>query len=228
MSGAAPARPTSAAVPRIVPFAVFIVLMALEPFLADLVEPWFDPRALYAIRSAVTAAVLLVFWRAYVELRAMPPAPGWVWLAGVAVGVGVFAFWILLDFPPLTMGEAEGFDPRTRGRLDVGLAATRLAGSALVVPVMEELFWRSFLMRWVHRPRFLQVDPAEVGWKAVIVTSAIFAVEHRLWFAGLLAGLIYAELYRRSRNLWVVILAHAVTNGLLGWYVLATGNWQFW
>ena len=222
-------RGTNPAVPRIVPFAVFIVLMVVEPFLAAPLEPVLDPRWLYGIRSAVTVGLLLVFWRSYGELRDPPSTSGLWWPVAIVVGTFVFGFWIILDSPLLTMGgEPEGFDPRTGGQVDVGLAVTRLAGSALVVPVMEELFWRSFLMRWVHRPRFLQVDPRSVGLKAVLITSAIFAVEHRLWFAGLMAGLIYAELYRRSRSLWVVILAHAVTNGLLGWYVLATGNWEFW
>ena len=58
--------------------------------------------------------------------------------------------------------------------------------------------------------------------------SVLFATEHRLWFAGLLAGLAYGWLYKRSGNLWVPIVAHALTNALLAAYVLATGSWSFW
>lgn len=60
------------------------------------------------------------------------------------------------------------------------------------------------------------------------MTSVVFALEHRLWFAGLLAGLVYGELYRRTGTLWIVIFAHALTNGFLGGYVVATGSWGFW
>jgi CAAX prenyl protease-like protein len=144
------------------------------------------------------------------------------------VGVGVFVLWIALDFPPLVMGEGDPFDPRVDGRIHPGFALTRLAGAALVVPVMEEIFWRSFLMRWLEKPSFLEVDPRQVGPKALLITSAVFAAEHRLWFAGLLAGLLYGELYRRTGDIRVVVLSHAVTNGLLGVYVLATGSWTFW
>lgn len=221
-------RAANPALPRILPFAVFIVLLGVEPFVATMLEGNLDPRWLYAFRSVVTALLLLVLWRNYTELKDAPRVSARIWVLGVAIGLFVFAFWIVLDIPPLILGEGDGYDPSVDGAIHLGLAATRLLGSALVVPLMEELFWRSFLMRWLQRPRFLDVDPAEVGWKALLISSAIFAVEHRLWFAGLLAGLIYGELYRRSRNVWVVIVAHAVTNGALGVYVLVRGAWGFW
>jgi hypothetical protein len=203
--------------------------MAAEPLLAAWVEPFMDPRWLYGIRSAITAAVLLYFWRAYVELRGGSHATALGWLGGVAVGVVVFVLWIKLDFSPLVLGEAEDpFDPLVTGRIHAGLAFVRLAGAVLVVPLMEELFWRSFLMRWLERRNFLGVAPGTVGWTPLLMTSVVFAVEHRLWFAGLVAGLAYGELYRRTGDIRVVILAHALTNGLLGAYVLATASWAFW
>ncbi len=229
-----PAQATSPrppAWPFVAPFALFVVLLGIEPYVAGVVAPALDPRWLYAIRSALTAALLLALWPVYAALPGVwgPRAAGVRgWAAGVAVGVGVLVAWILLDFPPLVFGEASGFDPRVGGAIHPGLAAARLAGATLVVPVIEELFWRAFLMRWLERPRFLDVRPRTVGWKALLITSAVFALEHRLWFAGLLAGLAYGELYRRTESLRVTILAHAVTNGLLGAYVLWTGSWSFW
>lgn len=222
------ASPDRAAWPRILPFAVFIVLLLVEPWLAEWLAGVLDERWLYAFRSAVTALVLLLLWGRYVELRQTPPTGVAGWVAGIAVGVGVFVLWIALDFPPLVMGEGDPFDPRVDGRIHAGFALTRLAGAALVVPVMEEIFWRSFLMRWLEKPNFLDVDPGDVGPKALLITSAVFAAEHRLWFAGLLAGLLYGELYRRTRDIRVVVVSHAVTNGLLGVYVLATDSWSFW
>ena len=93
---------------------------------------------------------------------------------------------------------------------------------------MEELFWRSFLLRWIDRREFLTADPRRASWLAFAISSALFAVEHSLWFAGLLAGLAYGWLYMRSRNLWIPIVSHATTNGILGIWILATGNWRFW
>ncbi|HQT72189.1 MAG TPA: CAAX prenyl protease-related protein, partial [Thiobacillus sp.] len=114
------------------------------------------------------------------------------------------------------------------GQIDWLLVAFRIAGAALVVPVMEELFWRSFLQRWVQQPDFMTLNPAQIGLKALFIASALFAVEHLQWLAGLVAGLAYGWLYIRTRNLWAPIIAHAVTNGMLGAYVVATGRWSFW
>jgi len=214
--------------PRILPFAVFIALMIVEPWVGDALAPALDPRWLYGIRAGITALVLLALWRRYDELRDGPSA-GWrEWGWGIAVGVAVLILWMVLDFPPLVVGESAGFDPRVDGTVHLGFAITRLAGSALVVPVMEELFWRSFVMRWLQKPRFLAVDPRSVGWKALVISSVVFATEHHLWFAGLLAGLAYGELYRRTGNLRLAVLAHAVTNGGLGAWVLVKGAWWFW
>ena len=214
--------------PRIIPFAVFIALMTVEPWVGDAVAPALDPRWLYGIRSAIVALILLALWRRYDELREVPAAGGGAWVAAVGVGVAVLVLWVLLDFPPLVLGKSAGFDPRVDGRVHLGFAVTRLAGSALVVPVMEELFWRSFVMRWLEKPRFLAVDPRSVGWKALLISSAVFAAEHHLWFAGLLAGLAYGELYRRTGNLRLAVAAHAVTNAGLGAWVLLRGAWGFW
>ena len=172
--------------------------------------------------------VMAALWRHFTELSDPAPVKGSDWALGLGVGTAVFVLWVLLDFRPLAMASDGGFDPRTGGSIVTALALTRLAGAILVVPVMEELFWRSFILRWLQHPSFLSVRPASVGVRALIISSALFATEHRLWFAGLLAGLAYAWLFRRSGNLWVPILAHAVTNGLLGAYVLATGSWTFW
>jgi CAAX prenyl protease-like protein len=104
----------------------------------------------------------------------------------------------------------------------------RLAGAALVVPVMEELFWRSFVMRWIDRPRFLEVAPGAVTLKALAISSVLFGFEHHQWLAGIVAGLAYGELYRRAGNLWAPVIAHAVTNALLGAWVLGTQSWHLW
>ena len=75
---------------------------------------------------------------------------------------------------------------------------------------------------------FESVAPARVGLKAVVLATFLFVLAHTLWLAAIVAGLAYAWLYIHTEKLWVAVIAHAVTNGILGAWVLATGNWQFW
>ncbi len=216
--------------PRAIPFAVFIAFIGLSGPLNGLAESiGMDPRWWYGARILIVSALLVSFRRHYVELRSGAGIPAADWLLALAIGTAVFALWINLDFKPLAFGDAPGFDPRgTDGGIDWTLVTVRLAGAAIVVPLMEELFWRSFVMRWVHHQTFLEVDPKQVGTKALALSSVAFALEHHLWFAGLLAGLAYAWLYVRTGNLWVAIASHAITNALLGAWILYTGSWQFW
>jgi CAAX prenyl protease-like protein len=67
-----------------------------------------------------------------------------------------------------------------------------------------------------------------VGLKALAIGAVLFGLEHNLWLAGIVAGLAYSLLYMRSGNLWTAILAHGVTNGVLGAWIVITGNWYYW
>jgi CAAX prenyl protease-like protein len=214
------------ALPRIAPFALFIAFLAFTPLLGQLV----DPRWVVALRGVAVAAVLAIFWRSYTELAAPQRAALSDWALAVALGAAVFVLWVTLDSGWAVIGTpAEGFVPLRRGGgIDPWLVALRLFGLVLVVPVMEELFWRSFVMRWIDRREFLSMDPARATPLAFALSSALFAVEHAQWFAGLLAGLAYGWLYMRSRNLWIPIISHAITNGLLGFWILAARDWTHW
>jgi len=187
-------------------------------------SPW-----LAVARGILVVLLLAWFWRDYRELREGPPVPASAWLLAIAAGAVVFLVWIGVDWDWAVVARPDGFDPhRPDGSLNWTLALGRLAGLALVVPVMEELFWRSFLLRWIERHDFLTLTPQQVGWGALLITTALFAVEHNRWLAGAIAGIVYAGLYMRSGNLWVPIVAHGVTNAMLGIWILATASWQFW
>ncbi len=223
--------PTGPTAVRIAPFAAYILFLALDaPLSAWLSGLGLDARWLYACRVGTAAALLVWFWREYAELARPARVPLRAWVAALLAGGAVFALWILPYPVWATLGsESAGFAPtRADGSVDPLLAAVRLSGAALVVPLMEELFWRSWLMRWMDNPDFHLVDPARVGLRALFAAAALFAVEHDLWLAGLLAGLTYGGLYMISRNLWVPVLAHAVTNGALGFWVLHRGAWHYW
>ena len=213
---------------RALPFALYIGLMAASPWLSTLLQG-VDSRWLYGLRVGVVLGALLLFSRHYGELSKQPAATPRDWLISLAVGFVVFILWINLDLPGLSFPAGEGFDPRgDDGGIRWGLAAMRVVGAALIVPVMEELFWRSFILRWIDQADFLAFDVTRAGLRGLALSSLLFGFEHGLWFAGILAGLAYGWLYRRSGNLWMPIVAHGLTNFLLGAWVLISGQWYFW
>jgi CAAX prenyl protease-like protein len=187
-----------------------------------------DLRWLYAIKITTVLILLWLMKKTYSELKWVAGTGFRTWIAAIACGVGVFIAWINLTSDWMVTGESVGFDARNEGEINWLLVTVRLMGATFVVPVMEELFWRSFLMRWIVHPNFLAVNPAQIGVKALCMSAILFAVAHNLWLAGLFAGVVYSLLYMRSGVLWVPILAHAVTNGLLGIWIVMTDNWGFW
>lgn len=217
---------------RAAPFLLFVAFLILGSALPEqLVVLGLEMSTswLVLVRGAIVGLVLLWFWRGYAELRRTTPARPSDWVLGVVVGIAVFFAWVAVDQDWAVLSRSAGFMPlRDDGSTDWVLALARLAGFALVVPVMEELFWRSLVLRWIARHDFQSVAPREVGWLAFVVTTVLFALEHDRWLAGAIAGAGYNWLYMRSGNLWVPITAHAVTNGVLGLWVLQTGRWEFW
>jgi uncharacterized protein len=211
---------------RIAPFALFIFLLALESLIGDKAG---DLRWLTVLRPFLVACVLALLWKHYEELHLLPRIEVRHGVLAVSLGIAVFAAWITFDRGWAAFEGGKGFSPLADdGSIDLTLAALRLAGFALIVPVMEELFWRSFLMRRVDREDFLALDPRKASFTAFALSSALFASEHSLWFAGLIAGAAYSLCFMRSRNLWVSILSHAITNATLGIWILATGTWRLW
>jgi CAAX prenyl protease-like protein len=212
---------------RVIPFATYIAFLILETTLAGDAYG-FDSRWLYAVKIACVAIALGILWNRYSELRERPPGATQL-LASVVIGIVVFVVWIALDQSWAVIGSPRGWNPTdASGTVNWSLVAVRILGAAAVVPIMEELFWRSLVLRWIRNADFLNVAPAHAGALAVLVSSALFASEHHQWLAGLIAGVAYAGTYMRTGNLWCAVVAHAVTNLALGLWVLHSGQWQYW
>ncbi len=218
---------TRAAWARILPFLTYILFILVAELLGRFGWNAHDLRWLYAVKISAVMLVLFLFRRHYTELRDARLGAGAAAVALVA-GFVVLVLWVSLNADWMIVGSPDGFKPVDGGRIDWLMVAVRIFGAALVVPVMEELFWRSFLMRWIASPDFEKVDPARVGVKAFAVTVVLFGFEHNLWLAGIVAGAAYGFLYVRHRTLWSPIVAHALTNGLLGAWIVYTGNWSYW
>lgn len=212
---------------RILPFAAYLFFIVIGDLLERLGAAPGAMRWLYPVKIVLVATLLALFWRRYAELKRFPLSAAATAIA-LVTGVVVLVLWVSLDAGWMIVGASPGYDPRVGGHVDWLLAAIRIAGAALVVPVMEELFWRSFLMRWIDATDFESVEPSQLSLKSFVITALLFGIEHNLWLAGIVAGIAYGWLYKRYRNLWSPILAHAVTNGLLGLWVLQTGNWSYW
>ena len=167
----------------------------------------------YAVRTGVTAALLMPTLYAWVSGGCRGLARAFIF--GVPVGLAVFALWILpeqFDLPWYRrfciVGEGGTRDVETVG---AALLAARLFGSAFVIAVAEELFFRKWL----------------VGFAGFWWMVALFAVEHDRWLVGAVAGVVYGLIYLR-RGLGAAVVAHVTTNLVLGLWVLRTGQWQFW
>jgi CAAX prenyl protease-like protein len=128
------------------------------------------------------------------------------------------------------MGSSRSaFDPFTLDPLARwGFIAVRIVGLVLVVPVFEELFWRSFLMRWIIDTDFLKVPIGNVTPLAAAVTSILFALAHPEWLPALLTGALWAWLLWWTKSLSACLASHATANLALALYVIATHDWKFW
>jgi CAAX prenyl protease-like protein len=194
--------------------------------------PQFYPAS-YVIKTLLTAALLVIFWRRYTPVR-------WTH-AGLGVLVGVIGIvqWvgmqkILWHFPALswTSMSAEAFDP-TKAIAHPGLRrsfiAFRWAGATLLVPVMEELFWRDYAWRTIIAPNDFKL--AQVGeWdpSAYFHVPFISAFVNIQWLTAVVWALMIGLLLLRTKSLGACMIAHAVTNFLLGAYVLWSKEWIFW
>jgi CAAX prenyl protease-like protein len=204
--------------PFVAPFALFVGFTGVQPLVPGGVA-W-----LYPLKTVLTGALIVALAR---WLRA-PEAP--FALAAVGVGLAILAVWVLSDGLYPLLDARPAFDPYrelTRSQAYAWIAF-RLIGAAVVVPIVEEFFWRGFLIRWLVQPDFRSVRMGTFTWYSFLATSVLFAVEHDRWLAGLIAGVAFNLLYYRTRSLKACILAHGVTNLGLGIYVLAASQWRFW
>ena len=221
---------------RIIPFAVFMLFIGLKEVLDWIVvKGWLElsPEQmlyLYPIKTVLVVGLLIVFWRQYKELDFSDFKNLTHTGASVLLGLLVFVLWINMDWGIATFGENKGFDPfliADTGTRNI-MIFSRIFGAALVVPVMEELFWRSFMLRYVITSDFMTVRIGTYTLTSFVICSVLFGLEHNLLLAGIMAGASYSLLLYWTKSIYQCILAHAVTNLVLGLYVLQTGYWQFW
>ncbi|HXG46425.1 MAG TPA: CAAX prenyl protease-related protein [Methylomirabilota bacterium] len=229
---------------RVLPFVIFVLLTFGQGQFGEGSRYWF-----YCAKTLV-GAWLVWSMRPFVrELR-------WALSTeAVVAGVGVFVLWVGIDslYPGLDeiharwlgpwltrlgVGSGEASPPATPWNPFVHFSAspalawliivTRIVGSTLVVPPLEEVFYRSFLYRYLASPEFERVALGQWLWKPFLLTAVIFGLAHQQWLAGILCGFVYQGLVCRRQRLGDAVTAHAITNFLLGLWVVWRDAWHFW
>jgi uncharacterized protein len=224
--------------PYLLPLMAFLLVTAPAAFFGSLggidwKSLWhtYHP-AVYATKSLLAAVLLWMLWRYYTTIR-------WSKLHwGVVAGLFGTIMWVATEYACQAIGITAKPDPKNFFNPDIELPdraarwtylVIRVAGPTLVVPFMEELFFRDFLMRaFIRGARFQDVAVATFTWFSFIATSLLFGINHgSMWPAGILYGMLMAILLYRTKSLGACIVAHGVTNLTLYLYVIYAGDWQF-
>jgi CAAX prenyl protease-like protein len=228
----------------VVPMGIYMAFLCVQ---SDANLLW-----LYPVKTLAVAAALIYFWKQYDELRsgmwcsgasakrreskigeesALHRSAATTGLLAVVVGLVAIVIWIGIDPYYPKFGKAGvPFDPtmiQSVAQRNMFLAF-RVFGAVIVVPVMEEVFWRAFLIRWLVNEDFKSVAVGTFTWMSFGVTVALFGAEHYQWLAGLICGAMYNWLYYRRKDVFACVVAHAVSNAALAAWVLSRGDWKFW
>jgi CAAX prenyl protease-like protein len=220
----------------IAPFAAYILLFGVgwlvqnlfkgsQSLLVTSPQYWVFP-----LQALVCGGVLAWFWRNYTfgPFRAM--SLGFT----VAIALLVLGIWIspqeLFHFAP----RKDGFDPTIFAQnpgLYGGVLGLRFLRLVVVVPLMEEVFWRGFLLRdFIDNSDFTKVAFGTFTPTSCVIVAGAFALAH--WgpdfIPALVTGFLFNWVAYRTRSLGCCVLAHAITNLLLGCYILHTQQWGFW
>lgn len=194
---------------RILPFAVFMLTAVVAPAISP------NPAMFYPIRVILLAAALALVWPALrgIAWRISPLA----WGVGAAIGV----MWVAIPAAP--SDAAAPYGALTGGMVALWFLFRGL-GTVVLVPLVEELFFRDYLE---SRLRGAGPDAPAPLWRtavAMLVTAALFAALHDRWAEAFVAGLAFSLLARRSGRIADAVAAHALANLIVFAVAAVTGN----
>jgi len=221
---------------RYAPFALFMAFIGFDEiirFLAGQGLFRLGATTLYYLYPVKTVAVGYLLYRyrgEYQELRIKDLANFSSTLAACGIGLVVFVLWVNMDWTASVAAAPRGFNPTLlpAGATRIVLTLFRICGAVLVVPLMEELFWRSFLIRFLIDRDFAKIRIGAFTWTSFLITTVLFGLEHTYILAGMMAGAMFNLVLYKTRSLAQCVLAHAITNLALAVYVIATSKWHFW
>jgi CAAX prenyl protease-like protein len=215
----------------VAPFLVFALLMTLpdgaKALFPDSTHPLIEAPQhwVYPLQTLLCGFLLWRFWPVY-QMR----APRRV-LSTIAIGVVVFGIWVMPH--PWSVSRLEGFDPTLFGEGTAtyyAVVAVRFLRLVIVVPLLEEIFWRGFLLRYLIDDHFTRQPIGAFTWRSFAIVSLAFGAAH--WGpdfgVAIITGAIYNGVAYWTRSLSSCVLVHAVTNLVLGIYIMQTRQWGFW
>jgi uncharacterized protein len=220
---------------RVAPFVIFLLLTSGQGEWGEASRYWFY--------FAKTLVGIWLIWEMVPYVAEIRWAFSW---EALVVGIGVFALWVGISgswttqntlWVKIGLSHAPAtaplpWDPLVQYSGHAALAwlfiITRILGSTLVVPPLEEAFYRSFLYRYIVKADFMTVALNQFSPVAFIATACVFGLSHNEWIAGILCGAAFQWLVLRKNRLGDAMTAHAITNFLLGVWVVWRGAWNFW
>ena len=217
----------------IVPFALFIALLGVADLLNAIFKghgPLFVADPIYWIFPVQTVGcgfALARYWKFY------SPGPIRQPILTVIVAIIVFVLWIA---PQQWLGfeqRLEGFNPDIFANTPACYwtnLTLRFIRLVIVVPLLEEIFWRGFLLRYLIDERFMNVPFGTAQWESFSAVTICFGLAHfgPDFVPALLTGALYNGLACFTKSLTSCIIAHALTNLLLGIYIMQTRQFGFW
>ncbi|HVV02114.1 MAG TPA: CAAX prenyl protease-related protein [Verrucomicrobiae bacterium] len=207
---------------RVAPFVIFLVLTFFQSFHPPTGFHW-----AYLIKTLIGAWLV---WEMRPFVSEMRWAVSW---EAIVVGILVCVMWVGINgwYPKFSKpGPLHNPFVDFPGNAAAGwfFAMVHLLGSTFVVPPLEEVFFRSFLYRYFVRTDFQEMPLNRFHLLSFVVTAILFGAEHYEWLAGILCGFAFQGLVLRKNRLGDAITAHAITNFLLGVWVIWRGAWSFW
>jgi CAAX prenyl protease-like protein len=212
------------------PMALFLGFLMVDAVLKGRGSSWWLAAPeywLWPVQTIACGALLLWFRRDY-EIQ----APRQLALT-LGIALLVFAIWIspqiIFRAPPRTSGFDPDFFRAQPGRYWATILF-RFARLAIVVPFVEEIFWRGFLLRWLIDEQFERVPFGRFSWFSFTAVAVAFCLAHSRpdWPAALATGALYNAVACRTKSLGSCVLAHAGTNLALGLWIMQTKQWGFW
>jgi uncharacterized protein len=211
----------------ITPFIVFLAFLGVKGIFP------FGPGFEYPLRVIVVSAAIIVFSRKVIPSHASAP------IQSTLCGLAIFIIWVIPDLIWPSYRSHWLFQNSFTGtvasslpddiRVNAIFLIFRIVGTVIIVPIIEELFWRGWLMRYLINHNFDAVKLGAYSAFSFWLPAILFASEHGpYWDVGLVAGVVFNLWLIRTRNLADCILAHAVANGCLAVYVVLQHQWQYW
>ena len=232
----------------VLPLFVFLLIVQFfyEDFSRELVSPDATEaspktiRYIYAIGAQVLIATCFIIgfgsiYRKHFPLRISfwPLIVGpvgvvlWIVLANLGVEERIGSF----ISPELFSSDRPAFNPFKQIPSDSYRAlflGFRFALLACFVPMIEELFLRGWLVRWVHDMDWTKVKYSALSFGAIAAPTIYGVLTHSEKLAAFVWFSLVTWMMLKTKNFWDCVLAHAITNLLLGLYVIWSGDWQLW